>query len=291
MEDKKVIPKIIHYCWFGGNDLSELAKKCISSWRKYCPDYEIIEWNESNFDINLCQYVREAYKEKKWAFVSDYARFWILYNFGGIYMDTDVELIKSIDDLVEYGSYMGCEPTLQDMDTKEKLRKMRFVVNPGLGLAAPKHHPFFYEILECYNKKSFYKDSGELDLTTVVHTTTLLLNKYGFEGGNTVCKIAGMNIYPAEYFCPKDYLTGKIHMTVNTHSIHHYTASWQSDKGKKQWENLQKCNSIFGNKVGYKIWRIYTLPSRIQNKIQILGMMGMIRFAFKKIKDKLLWKK
>ena len=104
MEDKKVIPKIIHYCWFGGNELSELAKKCISSWRKYCPDYEIIEWNESNFDINLCQYVREAYKEKKWAFVSDYARFWILYNFGGIYMDTDVELITSIDGLVEYGS-------------------------------------------------------------------------------------------------------------------------------------------------------------------------------------------
>ena len=123
MEDKKVIPKIIHYCWFGGNELSELAKKCISSWRKYCPDYEIIEWNESNFDINLCQYVREAYKEKKWAFVSDYARFWILYNFGGIYMDTDVELIKSIDDLVEYGSYMGCEPTLQRYGYKRKIEK------------------------------------------------------------------------------------------------------------------------------------------------------------------------
>ena len=105
-----MIPKIIHYCWFGGNPLPELAIKCIESWKKYLPDYEIKEWNESNFDINCCAYVREAYEAKKWAFVSDYARFWILYQHGGLYFDTDVELIKSIDDLIVKGAFMGCEP-------------------------------------------------------------------------------------------------------------------------------------------------------------------------------------
>ena len=108
-----MIPKIIHYCWFGGNPLPELAQKCIASWKKYCPDYEIKEWNETNFDLNCCDYVREAYEAKKWAFVSDYARFWILYHEGGVYFDTDVEVPKPIDTIVEKGSFMGCEKSNQ----------------------------------------------------------------------------------------------------------------------------------------------------------------------------------
>ena len=104
-----MIPKIIHYCWFGGNPLPELAMKCIESWRTYFPDYEIKEWNEDNFDVNIIPYTKEAYENKKYAFVSDYARFWILYNHGGIYFDTDVEVIKKMDDIIEKGSFMGCE--------------------------------------------------------------------------------------------------------------------------------------------------------------------------------------
>ena len=104
-----MIPRIIHYCWFGGNQLPELAQKCIESWKKYFPDYEIKEWNESNFDLNCCDYVKEAYTAKKWAFVSDYARFWILYNYGGLYFDTDVEVIRDMSEIVNRGAFMGCE--------------------------------------------------------------------------------------------------------------------------------------------------------------------------------------
>lgn len=103
------IPKKIHYCWFGRNPLTESAKKCIESWKKYCPEYEIIEWNENNFDLTENRYAREAYEQKKWAFVSDYARLKIVYEQGGIYMDVDVELIKPLDELTELDGYMGFE--------------------------------------------------------------------------------------------------------------------------------------------------------------------------------------
>lgn len=281
------IPKVIHYCWFGGKPKPELAKKCIDSWKKYCPDYKIIEWNESNFDIELCKYVKEAYKEKRWAFVSDYARFWILYNHGGIYMDTDVELIKSIDDIVEAGTYMGCEPAMRDMNGRT-LNSLKYLVNPGLGLAAPAGHLFLKEIIENYNTRSFYKTSGELDLTTVVQTTTNLLLKYGYKGSNKLKNVANINIYPSDFFCPKNYFSGELCITSNTKSIHHYSASWQSDKERKQLEVLQKFNAIFGKKIGYKVWRCYTLPKRIENKMRMLGTFGTIKFVFGKFKEKLL---
>ena len=129
----KEIPKVIHYCWFGGNPLTEEAKKCIDSWKRYCPNYDIKEWNESNFDITLCNYVKEAYEAKKWAFVSDYARLWILYNYGGLYFDTDVEMIKGIEDLVKNGPFMGAEPY-----SSKACR-----VNAGLGLASYSEHPLY----------------------------------------------------------------------------------------------------------------------------------------------------
>ena len=105
-----MITKTIHYCWFGRGELPEKAKQCIESWKKFCPDYEIKEWNEDNFDMNSCAYVKEAYEAKKWAFVSDYARFEILYKYGGLYFDTDVELVKSFDDIVSKGTFMGLQP-------------------------------------------------------------------------------------------------------------------------------------------------------------------------------------
>ena len=119
-----MIPKKIHYCWFGGNPLPELAIKCLESWKKYCPDYEIIEWNETNFNLDSCEYVREAYQAKKWAFVSDYARLKVVYDNGGIYLDTDVELIKSLDRLLKNKSFFGTETT--------------GVVATGLGFGAEK---------------------------------------------------------------------------------------------------------------------------------------------------------
>lgn len=286
IKDMNTIPRVIHYCWFGGKQLPDLAKKCIDSWKQYCPNYKIVEWNESNFDVNISQYTKEAYNEKKWAFVSDYARFWILYHFGGIYIDTDVELIKKIDDLVEAGAFMGCEPALQDMNPDKDIDGLQYLVNPGLGFGAPAGHPFLEKIIKYYDSRSFYKSSGEFDLMTVVQSTTAFLKKDGFIGSNKIEQVAEINIYPADYFCPKNYFTGELCITENTRSIHHYTASWQNDGEKKQFEVLRKLNNIMGKRAAHRVWRIYTFPSRFKHKLQILGVQGTIKFALKKIKDK-----
>jgi len=214
-----MIPKVIHYCWFGGNPLSKEAKQCIDSWRKYCPDYEIKEWNESNFDLNSCTYIMEAYQAKKWAFVSDYARFWILYHYGGLYFDTDVEVIKPMDDLIEKGSFMGEEAGLPDNNSE---------CNPGLGLAAAPGLGLYREILDYYEHQHFLNPDGSNNLLTVVERTTEILKLHGFKGDGSIEEVDGVLIYPPEYFCPMNYRTGKITITKNTRSIHHYSATWQS---------------------------------------------------------------
>ena len=139
-----MIPKVIHYCWFGGNPLPKLARDCIESWKKYCPGYEIREWNESNFDLECCQYVKEAASVGKWAFVSDYARFKILYVHGGVYFDTDVELIKTIDDILAKGAFMGIEKPF-NISCHQK-----YLVASGLGFATEKSMPVIGEILKLY---------------------------------------------------------------------------------------------------------------------------------------------
>lgn len=216
-----MIPKVIHYCWFGGNPLPELAIKCIESWKKFFPDYEIKEWNESNFDVNSIPYTAEAYKAKKYAFVSDYARFWILYHYGGLYFDTDVEVIKNMDDIVEKGPFMGCENTPFD-GTKT------IGVAPGLGLGVTFGHEIYKEMLDYYASLAFYKEDGNLNIVTIVTYTTGVLYKYGLRNINEIQCIKGIYIYPKDYFCPKDGYTGILSITDNTRTIHHYTASWLS---------------------------------------------------------------
>ena len=231
-----MIPKIIHYCWFGNNPLPEDAKKCIASWKKYFPDYEIKEWNESNYDLSTCPYVKEAYESKKWAFVADYARFDILYKYGGIYFDTDVEVIKSFDDILKNGAFMGQEvgtslgvnPTGNKAGSAETV----VVVNPGLGISVAPGLWLYREILDYYNGIHFLKD-GVMDTTTICVHTTAILKKYGYdEYKKEIQNVADITIYPPEYFCPMDYTTGKLYITGNTRSIHWYTASWQSSYSK-----------------------------------------------------------
>lgn len=212
-----MIPKVIHYCWFGRNPLPPLAKKCIESWKKYCPDYEIKEWNESNFDINCNQYVKEAYEAKKYAFVSDYARLYALYTEGGIYMDTDVEVIKSIDEFLKYESFSGFE-TLDTVPT-------------GI-MGAKRQHPFFATLLEYYIDKTFIKKDGSYDMTTNVETITEYCLKNGLKTNNTLQTVNGFTLYPKEYFCPKDHRTGKICIDKNTYTIHHFAGSWMTKKSK-----------------------------------------------------------
>lgn len=215
-----MIPKIIHYCWFGRNPLPEFAKKYIATWRKFLPDYEIKEWNEDNFDVNIIPYTGEAYKAKKYAFVSDYARFWILYHYGGIYFDTDVEVIKNMEDIIERGPFMGIENITTD-DRYE-------TVNPGVGLGAEKGMPFYKKILDNYEGYHFILKDGTMNLRTVVHYTTVELVRQGLKRSNDIQQCGGIYIYPKDYFNPKGGDTLRI--TDNTRTIHQYSSSWVSGR-------------------------------------------------------------
>lgn len=214
-----MIPKIIHYCWFGGNPLPELAVKCIESWKKNFPDYEIKEWNESNFDINVIPYTRDAYKEKKYAFVSDYARFWILYNYGGVYFDTDVEVIKSFDKILASGPFMGIE-------RDPMFEGDNILVAPGLGLAVEEHNEIYKKVLDKYETLSYLDKEGNRIPITVCDIVTNLLLGYGLKNVKGIQKVSGISIYPSEYFNPINPISHRIHKTRNCHSVHWYMASW-----------------------------------------------------------------
>lgn len=216
------IPKIIHYCWFGGNSLPELAKKCIASWKKFLPDYEIKEWNEQNYNVRKILYTAQAYDAKKYAFVSDYARFDILYQYGGIYFDTDVEVIKPLDEILKRGAFAGVE--------------CAGGLAAGLGIASPAASPIYKEIIDSYNESVFIKSDGSQDLTTVVTRVSDIFKKHGFTDKNEIQEVAGVTIYPAEYFCPKSLETGTITITKNTRTIHHYDASWVPESMKKLYK-------------------------------------------------------
>ena len=218
-----IIPKVIHYCWFGKKPLPALAMKCIQSWKKYFPDYEIKEWNEDNFDVNAIAYTREAYKAKKYAFVSDYARFWILYNYGGLYFDVDVEIIKPMDHIISQGAFMGFENNGME---SEDMADAYLGVNPGLGLGAPANMDIYKEIVEYYRSESFCTADGKMNLTTVVTRVTNLLVAKGLQQTNQRQEVEGILVYPHEYFCPIRTTDSQMNISPNTVSIHHYAASW-----------------------------------------------------------------
>lgn len=237
------IPKIIHYCWFGGNTLPESAIKCINSWRKFFPDYEIKEWNEDNFDVNIIPYTAEAYSVKKYAFVSDYARFWILYKYGGLYFDTDVEVVKNMDDIVERGPFMGIE-----VEAKSKNLP---AINPGLGLGVESKHPIYKAILDYYQKLHYFDENGKPNNITVVKHNTKVLKENGLQPTNKLQEVGGIWIYPKDYFNPLDDLTGRLIKTHNTRTIHRYTRTWSDTP------NWRVCLSRFSHRIfGMKLHRL-----------------------------------
>lgn len=236
-----MIPKTIHYCWFGHNPLPPLARKCIASWRKFFPDYEIKEWNEDNFDVNAIPYTAQAYEHKKYAFVSDYARFKILHEHGGIYFDTDVEVIKPLNDILEKGPFFGLE---DNRDT--------FVCAPGLGFACYPGMSLLKDMLCLYEGLTFAFPSGELNKKTVVEYFSEILLSKGLEPKPEIIEFAGMFIYPPDYFCPKSSEFGKIHISENTRTIHHYAGSWIGPK--QRVANL--LIRIFGKKLIMKLWNL-----------------------------------
>lgn len=254
-----MIPKIIHYCWFGRNPLPESAKKCIASWRKFLPDYEIWQWSEEElvssepndnvdhddnslspalplreggknenekdlydkilpFDVNSIPYTQQAYEAKKYAFVSDYARFWILYKYGGLYFDTDVEIIKPLDDIIERGPFMGIEKTPTSNITP--------MINPGLGLGATPQMEIYRQILDGFHRMDFYSKEGMMNTYTMIPMVTKLFSELGFKASKEVEYVAETYIYPEDVFCPMDSTTGITTITDSTVSIHHYDCSW-----------------------------------------------------------------
>ena len=212
-----MIPKVIHYCWFGGKPLPELTKKCMASWKKHCPDYEIKEWNEKNFDLNCCDYVKEAYEAKKWAFIADYVRLYALVTEGGIYMDTDVEVVSSLDGFLTNEAFCGFEDDVH--------------LSTGI-MAGKKNFILFREMLNDYDKRHFIKEKGFLDITTNVVVFTKLCEEHGYVANNKKQNICGLTIYPKDVFSPKSCETGKINQTKNTAVIHHFSGSWWSLEGR-----------------------------------------------------------
>ena len=231
-----MIPKIIHYCWFGQKPLTELALKCIMSWKKFLPDYEIKEWNENNFDVNQIPYTKQAYQSKKYAFVSDFARFKIMYEYGGIYFDTDVEIIRPLDCIINKGSFWGLEHA-----------NKKILCNPGLGFACPPGLDLCKEMIDYYKSAVFFLDNGEYNLTTVVEIFSRILKNKGFSLSPFPEEFNGIHIYPPDYFCPINYLTNEKIFTENTYTIHHYAASWV---------NKRDISSLFA-----KFWNFFHLPN------------------------------
>ena len=207
------IPKIIHYCWFGGGLISEADRKCMESWQKFCPDYRIMRWDETNFEISANRYAQQAYEAKKYAFVSDYARLAVVYEYGGIYLDTDVELVRPLDELLELPGFMGFQNNNE--------------VATGLGFGACKGNPVVQALLRDYDALDFIKADGSVDLTPCPERNTKVLQTLGVRVDGTRQSIAEMEIFPAEYFCPMEFATRKLRVTPKTYSIHRYAESWK----------------------------------------------------------------
>lgn len=210
-----MIPKKIHYCWFGGKPLPKEAIKCIESWKKYCPDYEIIEWNEANYDLNKNDYVKYTFENKKYAFLTDYIRLDVIYNEGGIYLDTDVELLKPLDELLSLECFFGMEQPGK--------------VATGLGFGAIEKNKIIKENKEYYENSAFLDEDGNFIKKICVKITSDILKRYGLKEENKKQKIDSCTILPTEYLCPLKMGTNKLTITENTYSIHHYSASWKSN--------------------------------------------------------------
>ncbi|MCR4792398.1 MAG: glycosyl transferase [Lachnospiraceae bacterium] len=243
MENSQKIPKIIHYFWFGNGEQDKTIKKYIKGWKKICPDYEIKLWNESNFDVNDNRFCREAYENRQWAFVSDYARLKVLYEYGGIQLDTDVEVLKKFDDLLGYEGFIGFE-------SEEK-------VNDGQAFGVMPHHPIIKEMLELYDDRAFAGDDGSFNLLLSPEARTEILLRHGLKLDGSRQNVADIEVFPADYFCPMDFLTRKVKITENTYSIHHFAASWHSDAEKKVFKRIHFFCGIYGKEKGFDKYHRY----------------------------------
>ena len=209
---ESIIPKKIHYCWFGNGEKPKFICDCINTWKTVLNDYEIVEWNESNFDININKYVKEAYEQKKYAFVSDYVRVYALYNYGGIYFDTDVTVFKKFDDLLENDSFWGFE-------------EKNYIATSTIG--AKKGNKLIKKFLDSYENKSFLKEDGAIDTLTNVAIVSKIISNLGVKLDGTFQKVENIAaVYPQEYFSPYDYINCYSKKTDKSYAMHHFYKSW-----------------------------------------------------------------
>jgi hypothetical protein len=265
-----MIPKIIHYCWFSGDPLPPLEVKCINSWKKHCPDYEIKEWNKSNFDINYNAFTKEACEAKKYGFASDVLRYWATLEYGGFYLDADFELIKPIDEFTSHSAVMGFE-------------FIDGIASSLMGCHAG--HGFIREMLNEYDKRNLIYPDGTLNLTTSVKILTNKLLQHGLETNNELQTVADVTIYPKEYFHPRDFNTGKLRITSRTHAIHHYVGAWLNDEQKKKIEEkrIKRRKELFFRKLfGVKLGQIAFIVWRVRREEGFSGIWSRIVNRLKK---------
>lgn len=241
-----MIPKVIHYCWFGRNPLPKMALKCIASWRKFFPGYEIKEWNEDNFDVNMIQYTRDAYAAKKYAFVSDYARFWILYHYGGIYFDTDVEVIRSMDDIIEKGAFMGLE--ISGVEAK---------IAPGLGLASSIGNPIYEEVINGFSNLAYLLPDGKRNPYSMIPMVTDIMLKHGLKGCDEIQDVDGIYVYAPDFFNPLNDANGRLSITANTRAIHWFMKSWMQTGQRRSTCLKRIMRRVFGDAVVDYVKRLF----------------------------------
>ncbi|CAH0134390.1 hypothetical protein SRABI27_00116 [Pedobacter sp. Bi27] len=238
-----MIPKIIHYCWFGKGEKPELVINCLASWQKYLPDYRIVEWNEENFDVNSYQYCAEAYLERKFAFVSDVCRLYALKNMGGIYFDTDVELLKPLDEaMLGNLAFTGFEDNL--------------LLSSAI-MGSIRDGKWVNDLLAYYDNRSFYLANGKPDTMPNTESITAFMKAgKGLQLNNSFQQLDGYcTIYPSEFFSPKSWKTLKLKITANTYSIHHFAASWISGADYSLVGKLS--NQLLGKRVSDFLSKIY----------------------------------
>lgn len=219
--------------------MPELAKECLESWKRHLPEYKLVLWNEDNFDINTNEYVRGAYESKKYAFVTDYVRLYALYHHGGIYMDTDVEVIKPLDKFLKHRAFTGTEGK-------------RSCVTGIMG--AEKNHPWIKSLLDDYKDRKFILNNGKLNtLTNTLLITKNTMTNYNWKTKDSLQILKdGLYIYPSSYFCGKNLYSKSIDITEDTYTLHHFSGSWLSDKDRKRVERRRKTKQLTQKIIGEK---------------------------------------
>lgn len=234
-----VIPKTLHYCWFGDGPMSGIERRCMKSWSCILPDWEIIRWDESNFDVNACSFSKDAYEAGKWAFVSDYARFRILHEYGGVFLDTDVELLRPLDELCDRKAFVG-------------FMQNRIFVNPGLVLASESRGRVLEEVIKRYENMKFAVGKGRNSMPTSPRVMTAALEEcYGLVCDGSYQELEGITVFPSECFDSLDSHTGELSITSQTYSIHHYSGTWLSPAKKYRVETRKKLAPKVGPKLSW----------------------------------------